>query len=99
MTADELLDLQDLLASKGWAWFMAYAEQEWGQVGFAAKVAGTVGDPNLDPKLAVDQLRQATVARDAVWRVLNAPKEEIARQKARLIAAAKDEHVSRRGGL
>ena len=45
----DIADLEDLLASPGWQVFIAQIEAEWGGVGFARKVAQTIGNPHATP--------------------------------------------------
>lgn len=99
--ADEFLtDLEDLLSHKGWSVLMDHAEQEWGKVGFAEKVASTLGKPSMTSEqrdMALSQLQQATVTQREIWRLLGWPKEKIqhlrAQQKEALLAGT----ASRRG--
>ncbi len=92
----DIADLEDLLASPGWQVFIAQIEAEWGGVGFARKVAQTIGNPGLDPALAVAQLQQATVTQREVIRLKDWPSERIKQLKAQVIALL-NTNTSRRG--
>jgi hypothetical protein len=76
-TNPDLEALQGLLESEGWRLLTDWVDSEWGAVGFAAKVSQTLGDPNMDPKLAVTQLQQATVAQKAVLGAMTWPVQRI----------------------
>ena len=85
LTAQELKDLDDLIASPGWAVLQGMVDREWGAQGFGAKIASTIG--SMDPAqmiAAVQQLQQATVTQREVQRVMAWPKAQLneARQKA-----------------
>ena len=100
MTDQLLTDLEDLLSHQGWSVLLDHAEQEWGKVGFAEKIAKTLGAPKATAEareLALHQLEQATVTQREIWRLLNWPAEQIhllrAKQKEALLAGT----GSRRG--
>jgi hypothetical protein len=79
MTDLEALD--DLARHPGWLLVLQHIESEWGESGFGAKVARTLGDPDMNQALALEQLRQATVAQKAVLGVRDWPKLRIGQLK------------------
>lgn len=91
----ELEALVALLESEGWRLLTEWLEGEWGAVGFAAKVSRSLGDDSLDPKVALAQLQQATVAQKAVLGVRDWPKQRIAAMKRQ--HAPQEVTLSRRG--
>ena len=76
---------------------MEHADQEWGKVGFAEKLAQTLGAPTMDKEKGWSQLQQALVTQREIWRLLGWPKAQIqqlrAKQKEALLAGT----ASRRG--
>jgi hypothetical protein len=91
----ELDALQAFIESEGYRLWKEHVESEWGSVGFAAKLARTLGDPDLDPKLALAQLQQATVAQRAVLSVVLWPQERIQQLKRQQVP--QEVNLSRRG--
>jgi hypothetical protein len=82
--ADLLRDLEDLVASPGWRWLVSQVDGEWGAVGFAQKVAGSIAKPAMthdEMQTAVSQLQQATVAQRAVLKMFDRPMEKIGEMK------------------
>jgi hypothetical protein len=82
----DLIDLEDLVSSPGWRVFVAHLDDEWGAVGFARKVSNTIGNPTLDPALAVAQLQQATVTQREVMRLRDWATDRIKTLKQQTIA-------------
>ena len=94
-THPELDALDALLASEGWRLLEAWIDQEWGAVGFASKVSKTLGDPQMNPALAVAQLQQATVAQQAVTGIRQWPAQRIQQLKRQQVLP--EATMSRRG--
>jgi hypothetical protein len=95
---DQLRDLEDLVASPGWNWLVTQVDAEWGAVGFASKVASSIGKPDMtasEAQAAVGKLQQATVAQKAVLQMFDKPLQRIGelRRKTQPAEAAS----SRRG--
>jgi hypothetical protein len=96
--ADLLRDLEDLVGSKGWQWLIAQVDAEWGAVGFANKVASSIGKPDMtaiEAQAAVGKLQQATVAQKAVLQMFDKPLQRIGELRRKTQPA---EAVSSRGG-
>ena len=87
LTAQEIRDLQDLLASPGWRLLTTYVDREWGAVGFGEKIAQTIGTLN-DEGMALKQLQQATVTQREVQRILHWPQKTINDGRRAIIAEA-----------
>lgn len=97
MTNPELDALQAMTESDGWRQLSEYIDAEWGAVGFAAKVAGTIGNPGMDEKLAINQLQQAVVAQKSVMAIKEWPAKRIAYLKGLQAQALASGSMSRRG--
>jgi hypothetical protein len=98
LTKQELTDLGDLVGHPGWRLFEALVESEWGAEAFAAKVSRSLGQPKTslaDKELALAQLEQATVSRDAVVFLMKWPREQV--QKARAQAPVMVASMNRGG--
>jgi len=93
----EVKDLEDLLSHPGWHLFNVLVDSEWGGEAFAGKIARSIGDPAINPTLAVNLLQQATVSREAVMVLMKWPREQVARAKA--AAAQRPMASMNRGGL
>jgi hypothetical protein len=87
LSAQELQDLEDLLASPGWRLIEIMVDREWGATGFGQKIAQTVGQMAGNPKdleqlqLAAQHLAQATVTQTEVQRIMKWPRETLAEAK------------------
>jgi len=99
LTDEELRDLGDLLASPGWALLVTMVDREWGAAGFGEKIARTIGQPNMDPQVAVQQLQQATVAQRAVQAIMEWPRKQVQDAKLRAQKAVVDVAAFNRGGV
>jgi hypothetical protein len=96
--SDEKEDLSALLRSTGWLRFARHIEKEWTDK-FGAHVAAAVGDS--DDAVALQKLRQITVAKREIERAMRWPKDRIA-ELDRSAANQELEHsqpLSRRGHL
>ncbi len=93
----ELEALVGLTESEGWKLLAGWIDQEWGAVGFASKVGATLGNPDLDPKLALAQLQQATVAQKAALGIKDWPTRRIAQLKHAHPKPTDAPNLSRRG--
>lgn len=96
LSAQDLRDLADLIVHPGWKLVEIMVDREWGAAGFGERIAQTIGQPDLDPSRAVQHLQQATVAQQAVQRVIRWPRE--------VVTAAKQQALGRvasmnRGGV
>lgn len=78
--ADDLQDLEDLLASKGWAWLQTHYESEWGATAFLVKLERIAN--GTDDSLKKGQTEQAWAARRAIEGFLRKPSESIAKARA-----------------
>lgn len=76
----ETLDLEDFLAHKGWAWFRAQYEQEWGDGPLMGKIEG-ISRIVSEPGIKQSQIEQALVARVAVRGLMERPQAELQRRK------------------
>jgi hypothetical protein len=82
LTAQELKDLDDLIASPGWKVLEIMVDREWGAAGFGAKIANTIGSlDQAQVMLAVAQLQQATVTQREVLRIMHWPKAQLSQAK------------------
>jgi hypothetical protein len=94
----ETEDLDALLRSPGWLRFSRHAEVEWHEK-FADKVKSAIGD--TDDAAALAKLRQVTVAKDSIERLLRWPKDRLSELQRTADAHDKETRVplSRRGSL
>jgi hypothetical protein len=93
--ANEIDAWRDLVQSPGWALLVVHAQEEWSGPAFAGMVEKLVDKP--DDVEALNKLRQAIAAKRSVERLLNVPKEAIARLTRQAEPAG--DGLSRRGAL
>lgn len=97
LTAQELIDLQDLVASPGFRLLETMVDREWGPVGFGEKIARTIGGMAEEPNaIATQQLLQAVCTQREVLRVMKWPRDQV--QKAQHQARGQLASMNR-GGL
>jgi len=102
LSAQELQDLQDLIASPGWRLVEIMVDREWGAQGFGEKISRTVGQmagtatDMAQLQLAAQQLAQATVTQTEVQRIMRWPKETLAEAKRQALGRVASMN---RGGL
>ena len=87
--------LSDFVGSPGWEWFSAYVTREWGPSGLRYQQA--VRDAAKDQN-AVVELQKVLAAQDAVLQIMRHPSEHLSTVKQKVIAAAQEQNMSRRGG-
>lgn len=73
--------LDVLITSAGWLWLEHWCDQEWGDAAMGRKYEGIVRS-SPDAATMQAQMGQATVARDAVRGILQAPKQRVAQLQA-----------------
>jgi hypothetical protein len=95
---DEKEDLEALLRSTGWLRFARHIEQEWGDK-FHTHVTAAVGDS--DDVIALQKLRQITVAKREIEKAMRWPSDRIAEltRSAESQERAHTVPLSRRGHL
>jgi hypothetical protein len=82
LTAQELKDLDDLIASPGWQVLERMVDREWGAAGFGEKIARTIGSTEPAQAMeAVQKLQQATVTQREVLRIMLWPKAQLSQAK------------------
>jgi hypothetical protein len=97
LTANELRDLEDLLASPGFRLLETMVDREWGAQGFGEKITATLGKiADQHDGIASQQLLQAVVTQREILRVMKWPREQL--QRAKQMASGRVASMNR-GGL
>ena len=87
--------LEDLVASKGWAWLMEQYEAHWGPARFLVRLEQIENDAKLSDTERRWHMQQAWASKKAIDGFLRLPHDEIA--KTRRAYQAADAGASRRG--
>ena len=89
--------LESLLAHPGWSLFLQHVTQEWGAGGarFETRL-NQLADSTVDDANALLHIRQIAVARREILKILEWPREELARVRSRPAISGP---ATRRGGL
>lgn len=94
-TPTDLQDLEDLLASKGWAWLRSKYEHEWGDAAMMQKLE-TIHQPIGDAAVKQAKVEQALVSRTSVRGMLEMPAREVQRLRDVLRAGAESDFASQK---
>ena len=78
MSVETLQHLEDLVASKGWQWFLDQHDKTWGPAAFLNTLAVIQQNPQLTNDEKHAQAQVAWAARDSVTKMVRRPYEEIA---------------------
>ena len=77
MTDIEVGDLEDLLATKGWAWLMAKFDNTWGPESFSAEVERIASKHSTDSKMYMVRINHLIAAKTALSAFLALPEDEL----------------------